>query len=400
MKFAHLADCHIGSWRDPKLKDISTEAFCRAIDICIEKNVDFILIAGDLFNNPLPAMDSLKKTVEKLKQLNDLNISIYFIAGSHDYSPSGKTMLDVLESAGLAINVMKGTVEEGKLKLKFTIDQKTGAKITGVLGKRMGLEKTYYEHLLREHLEQEPGYKIFMFHTGIDEIKSKAMEKVLSNPISLLPRNFNYYAGGHVHEVSVNKVEGYGTIVYPGPLFPNSFKEIEDLQGGGFFIVEDNIPTFQPIQVYNIISLTIDVHHQTPQEVESAIYEKIKAHEFNNTIVTLRVTGTLSSGKPADINFKDIFATLYGKSAYFVMKNTAALTSPEFEEIKMAPSSVEDIEDALIGEHLGQYSKDPNERKLVKDLLDALNDSKAEGERVPDFEERIKQRAKKILNLE
>ena len=66
----------------------------------------------------------------------------------------------------------------------------------------------------------------------------------------------------------------------------------------------------------------------------------------------------------------------------------------------MAPSSVEDIEDALIKEHLGQYSKDPNELNLVKDLMDALNDSKAEGERVPDFEERIKQRAKKILNLE
>ena len=42
MKFAHMADVHIGSWKDPKLKDMSTEAFIKAIGICVEKKVDFI----------------------------------------------------------------------------------------------------------------------------------------------------------------------------------------------------------------------------------------------------------------------------------------------------------------------------------------------------------------------
>jgi len=130
MKFAHLADCHIGSWRDPKLKDISTIAFQKAIDKCMEENVDFILISGDLFNTSLPRIDNLKKVVSILKQLKDKNIPVYIIPGSHDYSPSGKTMLDVLEQAGLFVNVVKGEEIDGKLKLSFTIDQKTGAKIT------------------------------------------------------------------------------------------------------------------------------------------------------------------------------------------------------------------------------------------------------------------------------
>ena len=111
MKFAHLADCHIGSWRDPKLRDISTEAFVKAVDTCIEKEVDFILIAGDLFHTSLPSIDRLKQTVIKLKQLKDKNIPVYIIAGSHDFSPSGKTMLDVLENAGLVIIYM--TAENG-----------------------------------------------------------------------------------------------------------------------------------------------------------------------------------------------------------------------------------------------------------------------------------------------
>ena len=88
MKFAHLADCHIGGWRDPKLRNIAAKAFDKAIDSCIEKNVDFILIAGDLFNTSLPSVDGLKTAVKKLKGLKDKNIPVYLIAGSHDFSPS------------------------------------------------------------------------------------------------------------------------------------------------------------------------------------------------------------------------------------------------------------------------------------------------------------------------
>jgi len=62
MRFAHLADCHIGSWRDPKLREVSTKAFIKAIDLSIEKNVDFIIIAGDLFNTSLPSVERLKET--------------------------------------------------------------------------------------------------------------------------------------------------------------------------------------------------------------------------------------------------------------------------------------------------------------------------------------------------
>ena len=117
MKFAHMADCHIGSWRDPKLKDISTEAFIKAVDKCILEKVEFILIAGDLFNTSLPRLDNLKTVVTQFRILKNKNIPVYIVPGSHDYSPSGKTMLDVLEEAGLFVNVVKGEVIENKLKL-------------------------------------------------------------------------------------------------------------------------------------------------------------------------------------------------------------------------------------------------------------------------------------------
>ncbi len=107
MKFAHLADCHLGGWRESKLREANEKYFTAVIDKILQEKVDFCLIAGDLFNTSFPPMDCLKLCVEKLKQLQDAEIPVYIIAGSHDFSPSGKTVISVLESAGLAINVAK-----------------------------------------------------------------------------------------------------------------------------------------------------------------------------------------------------------------------------------------------------------------------------------------------------
>ncbi len=403
MKFAHLADCHIGSWRDPRLRDISTKAFMKAVDTCIEKNVDFILISGDLFHTSLPSIDRLKQTVTKLKELKDKNIPVYIIAGSHDFSPSGKTMLDVLENAGLLTNVAKGEVIENKLKLNFTINTKTGAKITGMPGKKGGLEKEYYEEMVREHLEKEDGYKIFLFHSLLTELKPKALENADSQPLSLLPKNFNYYAGGHPHFVLRRQEKDYGVIAYPGPLFPNNFKELEDFGNGGFYIINNEEIEWHPIQIYNTYNIRIDCNHKTPDQITQEIINDIKDKEFINTIVTVRVNGVLESGKPSDINFKEIFDRLYKKSAYFVMKNTNALTTKEFEEIKIEASSVEDIEEKLINEHLGQIKlKDldaKKEKELTKELMRLLSIEREEDEKVADFEKRIIKDMNKVFNL-
>ena len=404
MKFAHLADCHIGSWRDPKLKDMSTLAFNKAIDKCIQEAVDFIIIAGDLFNTSFPRLDNLKIAVSTLKKLKDINIPVYIVPGSHDYSPSGKTMLDVLEEAGLFINVVKGEEVDGKLKLNFTLDKKTGAKITGMLGKRYSLEKGYYENLITENLEQEPGYKIFIFHSGIDELKTEDTQNIISQPLSLLPKNFNYYAGGHVHIVKDTKIENYGTIAYPGPLFPNSFSELEKLERGGFYIVEDNNLRWEPIQIYNTFKISKNCNGLAPEQIYDDINNEIKDKEFNNTIVLIRLKGTLSSGKPTDIDFKEIFSNLYDKSAYFVMKNTSALTTKEFEEIKIDTKSVDETETNLINEHIGQIKlKDINtskEKLLIKNLMKALEAEKQEGETNVDFERRVKEETSKVLDVD
>lgn len=68
LKFAHLADCHLGAWRKENLNQIGYEAFERAIDIIIEEQADFVFISGDLFDVSNPKVDELDLTVRHLKR--------------------------------------------------------------------------------------------------------------------------------------------------------------------------------------------------------------------------------------------------------------------------------------------------------------------------------------------
>ncbi|MBI2564513.1 DNA repair exonuclease [Candidatus Woesearchaeota archaeon] len=398
MKFAHMSDIHIGGWKEPKLRDLNIKSFVKAVDIILQENVDFVLLCGDLFNTAIPDIDSIKLAVEQLKRIHDASIPVYFIAGSHDFSPSGKTMLDIIDRAGLGINVAKGSVVDGKLKLHFTVDSKTGVKITGIIGKKGGLDKYYYEDLLRESLENERGNKIFLFHSAINELKPKDLEEMDAMEVSFLPKGFNYYAGGHVHVVDRQDLDGYQNIVFPGPTFPNNFSELEKLKHGSFCIVEDFRVKHVSLPLHQVVSLTIDCNSKTPGQVEDYCFSQIKNVE--NAIVLLRFKGVLCSGKPSDILMQKIFEYLEQQGAYAMLKNTSKLSSKEFEEIKISSENVDVLEEKIIQENTKQHQLTSVEKQigLVKKLAQVLSVEKEEGEKIADFEKRILDDSVKSIN--
>ncbi len=394
MKFAHLADLHLGAYKEPKMRALSDKAFALAINRIIEEKADFVVISGDLFNTSLPAVDNLKDATLKLKLLKDNNIPVYIIAGSHDFSPSGKTMLDVLENAGLAINVARGEIINEKLRLKITEDPKTKVKMCGVIGKKGMLERSFYEILDREYLEQISGFKIFLLHTALTELKPDFLADMESYPISLLPKGFDYYAAGHVHVRDAKSFEGYKNIVYPGPLFPNNFREIER-ELGGFYIYEDENLKFIELNVISVSKNIINCNHKNPEQIRAEILERFEKIPLNNTLVLLRLYGTLESGKPSDIDFKAIYENLYKKGAYFILKNISKLEFKQFDEVKTNFSSIEELERNLIIENVGQIKMPGNfnEAEMINQLMLILATEKKEGEKKDDFERRIKEEA-------
>lgn len=399
MKFAHLSDCHVGGWREDELKALSIQAFVKAMGICIEEKVDFIIVAGDLFNNALPAIEALKEVTTALKTITDIGIPVYCVPGSHDFSPSNKTMLDVLENAGLLINVYRFVDN----KLAITVDPKTKTKITGMCGLRGSLEKLQYATLLKENLEKEEGFKIFIFHTLLNELKPKQFEEIEGEPLASLPKNFNYYAGGHPHFVYATDRQGYGKIAYPGPLFPNNFKELEDLHHGGFYIIDDKLNMKRiPVDLKKVIPLAFNAGNKTPQQLNQEITKTVGTTDYTDKIILMRIAGTLSIGKPSDVGLNSIVSTM--KGAYSVLKNTAKLTTKEFEEQPIEAANVDDIEEKIIRDHLGQIkfkelSKE-QEHALIQNMMTICNKEKDEGERNVDFEGRITKDAIRLLQLE
>ncbi|MGV8168808.1 MAG: metallophosphoesterase family protein [Candidatus Nanoarchaeia archaeon] len=399
MKFAHIADVHVGSWRDPKLKDLSLEAFVKAIDEALDEKVDFILIAGDLFNTALPAIDHVRVVVKKLREAKEKHTPVYFIAGSHDFSPSGKTMLDIIEEAGLGTNVMKGTVDEkGKLHLKLFEDKKTGAKIAGIMGKKGMLDRKDYESLEKTNLEKEKGFKIFLFHTSIDELKPDYLKDMESYSLNFLPEGFDYYAGGHVHIVEKKDFDNYKNVIYPGPTFPASFSEMEKLGKGGFYIYINGEILRKEIILKETINVLVSVDGKTVEQAKKKISERINELHPENKIILIRIYGTLTSGKPADLDLNKTINDLYSQGAYFVMKNTSKLLSQEFSEIKEEQSSPEEIEDKIITAHLNQIANDfSDEKAVVKNLIKVFSEEKHEAEKNADYETRLRKNADEVL---
>jgi len=183
--FAHLSDIHLGFQKSPALQQIEQEVFEKALDECIKRKVDFILIPGDLFHVNIPEMRVQKLAVRKFREVHEEGIPVYVVYGSHDFSPVSNSVIDLLVVAGYLTKVSKQKESSSdKIALEFTVDSKTGAKIVGLPGLTAGKELEYYEKLDRDLLESEPGFKIFLFHGGLSELKAKVSPEIGFMPVS------------------------------------------------------------------------------------------------------------------------------------------------------------------------------------------------------------------------
>lgn len=381
MRFAHIADCHLGAWAShPELREMPLQAFDVAVGRALEANIDFVLIAGDFFDSSMPSVDILRFATEQLMRLKNADIPVYAIAGSHDYSPTGKTMLSVLEAAKLLQNTHMKWVED-----------KSGARIFGVEGLRGGLDRENFDNIeLNSSPSSKAHYDILMFHSAVDEISG--MKGV---SCSALPKGFDYYATGHVHSPA-QRALGEGLMVFPGPLFPTEFSELEELKCGRFCIVdvrdgktrvsEERIE-FAPVRV-----IDVRCEGKTPQEIEDEFAGKIS--KLKGAIVLLKANGTIAGGKPADINWRTITERAQAAGARAV-KRSVHLSVKESAAIPVdAAGNLENIEKAIIEKSAG------NESEQIRRLMDVLAAERAEDEKNLAYEERIKSGIRKVMKLD
>lgn len=361
-KFAHLADIHLGANHHPVLEALETQLFMDAMDKCIEANVDFILICGDLFHIGIPDMTVVKRCAQKLNEIQQHGIPIYVIFGSHDYNPNTDSIVNVLESAGLIHNIVQGiALDNGKIGLKFVVDPKTGVKLVGINARKGGVDRIYYERLDRERLQNEAGFKIFCLHIGLSEFKPPHMASMDTIPISYLPKDFDYYAGGHIHQRIEEKLPGYDRVVFPGPIFAGYPRDLEHTAKGesrGFYIVSVNdqdvllnfVELFSP---QAIVYCEMDVSGQNATTALSCIEVQLEQLEVTNKIVVLKIRGELAGGKTSEIKTWQLKNSLTANGAVFVDINKHGLSSREFDAKKRAGEDISTIEMNLLRENIG-----------------------------------------------
>jgi DNA repair exonuclease SbcCD nuclease subunit len=393
MKFGHITDCHLGGWRQPELQQLNVEYFRYAVDSCIEEEVDFILFAGDLFDSAFPPIETLKETFQEFKKIYDAKIKCYIIAGSHDFSVSGKTFLDVIEKAGFC-EICKYEETPEQVILKPIKHQ--NFMIYGYPGKKSGLEIPSLRKLKIEENYQD-GFRILMLHTTIKEVTENL--PIDSITLDELPKA-DYYALGHIH-IDFEHEHNGKPVIYGGPTFPNNFKELQDLKGGCFYIID--VEGFTKVTKKEIKHKEIEYIEMDIVDTLSAtqkIIQHLDTLDLKDKIVLLKIKGTVKKGKNSDINFQEIEKFLKSKEIYSFLKNTSKLEQEKTEEltINLESKEVEKVEEILIKKYDKENPSDFNH--LIFQLMDSLNLEKQEAETNITFEKRLLESLGKVLNVD
>lgn len=423
VKFAHISDIHLGAWRNERINELGYKAFEKAVNNFIDKEVDFVIISGDLYDVSNPKVEVIDLATRELKKLIDNGIPVYGIMGSHDFSPSRKSMIRPLITAGFFKDVSKGKMDDnGILKLEFFQDKKTKIKLTGLRARKRSLEIDDYHSLERKYLESENGPKIFVLHTIVSELKPKEFKHMESAPKSLLPQGFDYYAGGHLHKTLPAKlkesndilaINNKNNIIYPGCIFPTDFRELEKIKFGGFCLVSGEIigdkldlkVNYNPIKVIDVENIFLDCTNKSVLEVQNKLRQELIDKDFQDKIVTVRIFGTLSLGKTYEIRSNEIIQMIKDKGAYEVLVNKNALTTVEYQTISVSVGeSNEEIESSLIKEHvsnvkISNFTHAKMEKKIYQ-FLNTLGTERHIGTKVMSYNESLKNFFLSIFELE
>nr|MBS0036813.1 DNA repair exonuclease [Saprospiraceae bacterium] len=222
-KFIHAADLHLDSpfknilSLNPELGDVlrksSVAAFHNLVDICIQEEIDFLLVSGDSFDSGSGSLAAQNIFIGGMRKLEDANIRVYIICGNHDPLSSWSRALK------LPANVHR--FESGSPQ--FQLFEKNGKPAAAIHG--VSFKEREEKRNLAVQFSKKSGhpFSIAMLHgnlgqnTGHEPYCPFIAEDLRASEM-------DYWALGHIHKREV-VLEGIPTAVYPGNLQGRHFNE-------------------------------------------------------------------------------------------------------------------------------------------------------------------------------
>ena len=225
MLFSHISDTHLGLVQyGSEEREIDVyNAFNQAIDTSIKDHVDFVIFAGDIFHVPNPSGTAIVQMANALKRLKQNNIESFFILGEHDISRIRSTPIPyVYHNLEFSKYIGQGKSVKYKDILLVGFDKMRKGEIPQFEEKFAAIDNIAKNH---------SGHKILVMHQGITEFNKFAGELQSTD----LPKNFTYYAMGHLHDHDIKSFNHLGgPVAYPGSIELTISEGIKETKKGFF----------------------------------------------------------------------------------------------------------------------------------------------------------------------
>ena len=150
--------------------------------------MDFVIHSGDLFDNNRPSTEALLAFQKALLRLNEAKIPIYAIAGNHD---------SILRKGALPPQVLFKDIGLKLISDNHPMYTEGPVLICGVRyvpSSQSRALKSAYDQLSK--MADKYLKSILVSHQGIDKWMHEDTHEI---ELSQMPKNFDYYAMGHVH---------------------------------------------------------------------------------------------------------------------------------------------------------------------------------------------------------
>ena len=214
MKFLHIADIHLGC-RRYNLEERTKDFFRAWADVinnhAIENKVDFVLIAGDLFNSRKVDPQAMNHAMAGLELLKEAGIPVLAIEGNHDQRDaiSDFSWLRSLSQWGF-LKLLEPTRDaEGHITLVPWDEEDRAGSYIDIAGARIfgshwyGASANAAIPVLSEALRRastEGRFNILMLHTDVEGQINRPIPALSVAKLKELKQLTNYIALGHTHK--------------------------------------------------------------------------------------------------------------------------------------------------------------------------------------------------------
>jgi DNA repair exonuclease SbcCD nuclease subunit len=301
MKFIHCADVHLDTPLQGlvkysgapvhEIRNATRRAFEKVLATAIEEEVDFLVIAGDLYDTGLKSFESALFFNKQMVQLNEAAIQVYLVYGNHD--AASKLTKQLRPPAN--VHVLRTNEPQ------TILDDNLGIAIHG---------QSFATPEITENLAANypapisDRFNIGVLHTNLGGFSDHANYAPCSLE-DLKNKGYQYWALGHVHNRHILCTDPY--IVYPGNIQGRHGKEQGEKSSELVTVSDTGIVSIQqvPTSVVPWMEIRVDASDcQTADDVFDKLRSELQAQfpSSNERVSAIRVKIAGASDAHAELS--------------------------------------------------------------------------------------------------